>query len=106
MKQPFFGRRFGAVTFVVAVITACANGDTSVDEDGGLDGAKKDSPSGKPDTGGNDTGSNMCTSCNIDSDCVNTCGTAPMGNTWCCDTSMNSCYPAPSCSGTDGGGTD
>jgi hypothetical protein len=109
MKQhSMLGRRFGTVTFVVALITACANGDSNIDDtsDGGT--TKKDATTYK-DTGngGQDTGSNMCMSCNIDLDCQNTCGTPPNGMTWCCDTGMNSCYPAQACQDQDaGGGTD
>lgn len=107
MKQhhSMLGRRFGTATFVVALITACANGDSAVDEDGGLDAAKKDGQG--LDTGVKpDTGVSMCSSCNIDLDCQNTCGAPPNGMTWCCDGTMNSCYPAQQCSGGQDGGSD
>ncbi len=104
MKQQhsMLGRRFSTVTFVFALVTACANGD-SVDEDGGLD-ASKDV---KIDTGVKyDTGVSMCSSCNIDLDCQNTCGAPPNQMTWCCDGTMNSCYPAQACQGGQDGGSD
>ncbi len=106
-QHSMLGRRFGTVTFVVALITACANGDNNEMDDAstGTDSSVK------KDTGNNqqqDTGSgNMCTSCNIDLDCQNTCGAPPNGMTWCCDTGMNSCYPAQACQDQDAGmGTD
>jgi hypothetical protein len=107
MKQQtsMIGRRVGTVTFVVALITACANGDAQVDEDAATDGGKKDAVA--VDTGKPDTGASMCSSCNIDLDCQNTCGAPPNGMTWCCDTGMNSCYPAQMCMDQDSGtGTD
>lgn len=105
MKQQtsMIGRRFGTVTLVVAVITACANGDATVDDDAGLD-AKKDTNQ-VVDTG-KDTASS-CLPCNIDVDCYNTCGAPPDQMTWCCETTMGSCYPAQVCMDQDSGtGTD
>ena len=105
-QQPsMVGRRFGTVTLVVAVITACANGDATVDDDGGLDGGKKDANQ-VVDTGAKDTAMSMCSSCNIDLDCQNTCGTPPDQMVWCCDVGMNSCYPAQFCIDQDSGTGD
>lgn len=106
-QQPsMIGRRFGTVTLVVAVITACANGDATVDDDAAVDSGKKDTGTGVDTGSKQDTGANMCSSCNIDLDCQNTCGAPPDQMVWCCDTGMNSCYPASACMDQDSGTTD
>jgi hypothetical protein len=95
----------------VVVFAACATGDSNEDMSPGAPDAalKKDTGNQPvPDGSGNtkDTGS-MCSSCNIDSDCTNTCGAPPDTMTWCCDMGMNSCYPAQACQDQDSGtGTD
>jgi len=96
-------RRLGTAV-LLAIVTACATSSGTDDMDA-TDDAVQDAKKPNYDTSTKDKAS-MCTSCNIDTDCQSSCGAPPDGMNWCCDTSMNSCYPATQCSNNnnDGGG--
>ncbi len=92
-----------------ALLLACASGGGDGLGGGGSGGtgpSKTSSPSstvgGQTNTVASVTSSSTgggCGTCNINSDCTNTCAAAPAGESNCCDTQNHMCYlnQQPSC---------
>jgi hypothetical protein len=74
-------------------LDATASGDDGGSSSGGSSGGYASSSGGNGSSGGSGSSGGGCPgSCNVDTDCQNTCPAAPSGSSNCCEGSSHTCY--------------